>query len=122
MFTCTHPFSEEEFAAYQRHPETFFGVLRKQWKTDGNPLKLAVDTDAVLGTNAAGNRVRYATNTDHGSSGSPVFDIDWKLVALHHLGDPAVSSMPAKYNQGIPIAKIRARLERDGKAGALGAE
>ena len=89
---------------------------------DGNPLKLAVDTDAVLGTNAAGNRVRYATNTDHGSSGSPVFDMDWKLVALHHLGDPAVSSMPAKYNQGVPIAKIRARLERGGKAGALGGE
>ena len=88
---------------------------------DGNPLKLAVDTEAVLGTNAAGNRVRYATNTDHGSSGSPVFDMDWKLVALHHLGDPAVSSMPAKYNQGVPIAKIRERLTRAGKAGALGA-
>lgn len=89
---------------------------------DGSPLKLAVDTDAVLGTLADGNRVRYATNTDHGSSGSPVFGMDWKLVALHHLGDPAVSSMPAKYNQGIPIAKIRARLVRKGKAGALGEE
>jgi V8-like Glu-specific endopeptidase len=89
---------------------------------DGNPLKLAVDTEAVLGTNAVGNRVRYATNTDHGSSGSPVFDMDWKLVALHHLGDPAVSSMPAKYNQGVPVAKIRERLTRAGKAGALGAE
>jgi V8-like Glu-specific endopeptidase len=87
---------------------------------DGKPLKLAVDTDAVIGTVADGNRVRYATNTDHGSSGSPVFDMDWKLVALHHLGDPAVSSMPARYNQGVPIARIRARLTL-GKAAALGA-
>jgi V8-like Glu-specific endopeptidase len=31
--------------------------------------------------------VRYAVNTEPGTSGSPVFDKDWRLVALHHLGD-----------------------------------
>src|SRR5262249_45095282 len=86
---------------------------------DGKPLKLAVDTESVIETNAIQNRVRYATNTEAGSSGSPVFDLDWNLVALHHLGDPAYDH-PAAYNQGVPIDKIRARLTKAGKVSALG--
>lgn len=82
---------------------------------DGKPLKLAVDTDAVLGVNALQNRVRYSTNTEPGSSGSPVFDLEWNLVALHHLGDPAYDH-PAAYNQGVPIDKIRARIKKSAKA------
>jgi len=31
--------------------------------------------------------LRYRTPTDPGSSGSPVFNQDWELVALHHAGD-----------------------------------
>jgi hypothetical protein len=87
---------------------------------DGKPLKLAIDTEAVIGLNVAGNRVRYAINTGAGSSGSPVFDFDWNLVALHHLGDPAYDTPPA-YNQGIPIAAILARLQRPGNEAALAA-
>jgi hypothetical protein len=34
------PISTEELSAYRRHPETFFGQVRKQWKADGDPLKL----------------------------------------------------------------------------------
>jgi Trypsin-like peptidase domain len=55
----------------------------------GAPLKLALDTNAVIGLNGNGTRVRYRTNTDKGSSGSPVFDQNWNLVALHHSGDPS---------------------------------
>ncbi|MBA4065530.1 MAG: serine protease [Isosphaera sp.] len=86
---------------------------------DGKPLKLAVDTEAVIGVTAGGLRVRYATTTEAGSSGSPVFDLDWNLVALHHLGDPAYDHPPA-YNQGVPIDKVRARVAAAGKAAALG--
>jgi Trypsin-like peptidase domain/Effector-associated domain 1 len=75
---------------------------------DGSPMKLALDTDSVLGVNGNGTRVRYATNTEHGSSGSPCFDMDFALAALHHMGDPLWKT--AKYNQGIPIALIGARL------------
>jgi hypothetical protein len=88
---------------------------------DGKPLKLAVDTESVIGVNAGGTRVRYATNTEPGSSGSPVFDLDWNLVALHHLGDPAYDHPPA-YNQGVPIDKIRARIAARGRADVLGAD
>jgi hypothetical protein len=86
---------------------------------DGKPLKLAVDTESVIGVNAGQTRVRYATNTEAGSSGSPVFDLDWNLVALHHLGDPAYDHPPA-YNQGVPIHLIRNRVAAHGKADAFG--
>jgi hypothetical protein len=74
----------------------------------GAPLKLALDTQSILNVNENGTRVRYATNTDHGSSGSPCFDMDWTLIALHHMGDPAWGQ--PKYNEGVPIDAIRKRL------------
>ncbi|HLL81721.1 MAG TPA: serine protease, partial [Longimicrobium sp.] len=83
------------------------------------PLKLAIDTQGVQVVNPGGTRVRYATNTESGSSGSPCFDANWGLVALHHYGDPAFQH-PATYNQGIPIGAIRERLRRVGKEGVLG--
>jgi hypothetical protein len=85
---------------------------------NGQPVKLAFDTEAVQGINIPRTRVRYATNSDPGSSGSPCFNIQWGLIALHHFGDPF--SKPARYNQGIPVRAIRERLAREGRQGALG--
>ncbi|HSJ52981.1 MAG TPA: effector-associated domain EAD1-containing protein [Anaerolineae bacterium] len=85
----------------------------------GAALKLALETRAVVGVYGAGRRVRYRTNTEPGSSGSPVFDQNWNLVALHHSGDPA-SIMPS-YNEGIPITHIAGRLRERGLGGYLGA-
>jgi hypothetical protein len=34
------PISAEELSAYRRHPETFFGRVKKQWNIDGDPLNL----------------------------------------------------------------------------------
>jgi hypothetical protein len=81
------------------------------------PLKLAFDTRPNVELKHGGLRVRYATNTEGGSSGSPCFDKDWKLIALHHYGDPAFDQ--PRYNQGIPIGKIRDHL-RDQARAALG--
>ncbi|WP_165220514.1 tetratricopeptide repeat protein [Aquisphaera insulae] len=74
----------------------------------GLPLKLAMDTEPRVEPMFGGLRVRYAINTEAGSSGSPVFDKDWRLVALHHYGDPEWGH--PKYNQGIPIGLIRTDL------------
>jgi V8-like Glu-specific endopeptidase len=82
-----------------------------------NPLKLAMDTEAVIGEQFGGLRLRYRTNTDHGSSGAPCLSMDWKLVALHHLGDPA-QGVPV-YNQGVPIALIRDNIRAGGHGGLL---
>jgi hypothetical protein len=86
---------------------------------DGAPLKLALDTQAILAVNANGTRIRYATNTDPGSSGSPCFTLDWDLVALHHFGDPAWRD--PRFNQGVPVGKIRHLLDGRGRASGLGA-
>jgi hypothetical protein len=85
----------------------------------GMPMKLAMDTQAVIGLNGNGTRINYRTNTDPGSSGSPVFSMDWDLVALHHSGDPAWVN--PTYNQGVPIELVRQRIEANGFGNALGA-
>jgi Trypsin-like peptidase domain len=85
----------------------------------GTPMKLAMDTQAVIGLNGNGTRLNYRTNTDPGSSGSPVFTMDWDIVALHHSGDPAWVN--PTYNQGVPIELVRQRIEAGGFANALGA-
>ncbi|MGF3021714.1 trypsin-like serine peptidase [Methylobacterium aquaticum] len=79
---------------------------------DGAPLKLALDTESVIGANANGTRIRYRTNTDPGSSGSPCFSMDWDLAALHHFGDPAW--VKPVFNQGVPADLIRASIEARG--------
>ncbi len=86
---------------------------------DGKPLKLSIDTESVIAANAGRTRVRYSNNTEPGSSGSPVFDMDWNLVALHHMGDPAFDHPPS-YNQGVIIDAIRKRVVSRGGGAALG--
>jgi hypothetical protein len=80
------------------------------------PLKVTLDTDAVIGLNANGTRVRYRTSTEAGSAGAPCFDGNWNLVAMHHASDPNFElSHKAAYNQGIPMAAILRLLEQRGK-------
>lgn len=74
----------------------------------GAPLQFAYDR--VLELNANGTRVSYKVQTLEGSSGSPCFDTDWNLVAIHHSGDPRTGMQLGEYNEGIPIATIRASL------------
>lgn len=71
------------------------------------PLELAFDTKGFEGTFAEGRRMRYAVNTDCGSSGSPVLTLDMKLVGLHHGGG---ENAVQKFNEGIPIERIAALL------------
>jgi endonuclease G len=53
------------------------------------------------------NAVRYTADTEPGSSGSPVFDNLWQLVALHHSGgDQDPVSGKWLNNEGIRIDRI----------------
>ena len=51
------------------------------------------------------NVIHYFSDTDYGSSGSPVFNNTWDLMALHHKREPAESA-----NEGMRIDKIVADL------------
>ncbi|MDI1430169.1 trypsin-like serine peptidase [Polyangium sorediatum] len=54
-------------------------------------------------------RVQYLTDTLPGSSGAPVFDKDWRLVALHHSGgwitEPGSGDRFFR-NEGIHVDRI----------------
>lgn len=82
---------------------------------EGNPMKLAIDTDGVLEVNANATRVRYGVNALGGSSGSPCFTFDLRLAAVHHSGS---RDRRMKRNEGIPVAAIAAHL-RDGRHAAV---
>jgi len=68
-----------------------------------------LDYDAIL--------LHYRAPTEPGSSGSPVFNKRWAVIALHHSGD---NEMPRLHgtgvyeaNEGIRIDQIQAALQRD---------
>jgi endonuclease G, mitochondrial len=54
----------------------------------------------------------YETDTEQGSSGSPVFNDDWQLVALHHWGEAFLdrgsfeNAVPLNVNEGVRISAI----------------
>ena len=72
------------------------------------PLNLSAGVVTAL--NNLHKRITYTANTDLGSSGSPVFTLGWKLVALHHYGQDTG-------NMGIPIQHIWQKLEQGNKLG-----
>jgi V8-like Glu-specific endopeptidase len=64
-----------------------------------------------------GGRVHYLTDTLKGSSGSPVFNSNWEVVALHHRGgwlaEPGSKRMVYR-NQGIAIGVVLRGLRAAG--------
>lgn len=95
---------------YDFQPNSSLFILQHP---NGEPLKLAIETQSVIGLNNSKTRVKYRTNTTRGSSGSPCFDGNWNLVALHHAGDPNFNSAhKPEYNQGVPFQAIFDLLEK----------
>lgn len=75
----------------------------------GGPKQLSFAANMVAFVGEG--RIQYLTDTLPGSSGSPVFDTDWNLVALHHSGgwltEPGAATKSTYYrNEGIAIATV----------------
>jgi V8-like Glu-specific endopeptidase len=70
----------------------------------GGPKQIALSHNVVAFVDD--RRLQYLTDTLEGSSGSPVFDMDWQVVALHHKGgwlrEPG-SKQVVYRNQGVHI-------------------
>jgi hypothetical protein len=117
--STTRGWIEAPTAEYEFTPDSPLFILQHP---DKAPLKLALDTRAVIEVNGNDTRVRYRTNTEPGSSGSPCFDQNWNLVALHHSGDPNYDQVnPPTFNRGIPMAAIRRLLAERGNDAVLAA-
>ncbi|MGK7907500.1 MAG: trypsin-like peptidase domain-containing protein [Synechococcus sp.] len=53
---------------------------------EGEQMKVSLSNNGVIKTNKARGLVLYVNPTKQGSSGSPCFNENWELVALHHKG------------------------------------
>ena len=90
---------ENPFLAILQHP--------------GLRAQAAAFDSSMLEYNGNGTRVRYHVNTEPGSSGSPCFDQNWNLVAVHHAG-AYTKSTGEKFNQGVPVSKIVTHITASG--------
>ncbi len=71
----------------------------------GAPKAVAVRENQMVGVK--GDFLHYLTDTQPGSSGSPVFSDDWKVVALHHAGVPdPEDSTKFIANEGVRVSAI----------------
>jgi V8-like Glu-specific endopeptidase len=68
-----------------------------------------LDYDAIL--------LHYRAPTEPGSSGSPVFNKRWAVIALHHAGDKEMPRLHGngvyEANEGIRIDQIQSALKRE---------
>ncbi len=89
---------------------------------DGNPQKVVLTQNYVV-SDMNETRVQYLADTMEGSSGSPVFNKNWEVIALHHSGGPhPPDSLDNKLkktlkghfriNEGIPIRAILPEIQR----------
>jgi hypothetical protein len=71
----------------------------------GQPMKIGGGT--MIGMTPSQLRINYTTNTESGSSGSPVFTTSWQPVALHCAGSNV-------HNSGVPLAAIYEHARANG--------
>jgi hypothetical protein len=85
----------------------------------GMPKQVALYHNVVAF--ADDHRVQYLTDTMPGSSGSPVFDSQWRVVALHHSGgwlpEPGTNKVFFR-NEGVHVRALLRGLKECGVLGA----
>ncbi|MCA9981119.1 MAG: trypsin-like peptidase domain-containing protein [Anaerolineales bacterium] len=85
----------------------------------GETKKITLQNNFVMYADA--QRVQYTTATQKGSSGSPVFDSQYEVIALHHSGDTvevdtdSATSDQWRYvrNEGSGMRAILHQIEQD---------
>jgi V8-like Glu-specific endopeptidase len=80
----------------------------------GEAMKLAISTNGVSAVFKNSGLVQYVTRAAGGSSGSPCFNDDWNLVALHHAER---SRAFGAIREGILFTSIHEHIEETLSAG-----
>jgi endonuclease G, mitochondrial len=86
----------------------------------GGPLTFAIRNNFYVGPGQQAYHLRYLTDTREGSSGSPVLDDTWQVVAMHHgfqqvkaqrqPGEAGLSQVAKFHNEGTTLEEILAHL------------
>ncbi|NEQ65340.1 MAG: hypothetical protein F6K21_07560 [Symploca sp. SIO2D2] len=108
----------DDFIAPEGMGEPVFIIQHPQGRTQ----EVVLFENKVLNDGLFKNFLRYTTDADYGSSGSPVFNAQWELVALHHAAIPNydVKADASKQDytedviaqQGVRICRIIEDLKR----------
>ncbi|MGK6320881.1 DNA/RNA non-specific endonuclease [Sphingomonas sp. DT-204] len=90
---------------------------------NGQPKQIAIHASQIIKVDPAAvdvdvtRFIHYSTDTEPGSSGAPVFNDQWQVVAIHHKAVPAPDSPPDDphwlANEGVRISAIFNLLERN---------
>lgn len=91
QLTDKYVYTKGQLANVIQHPE-------------GRPKEIALHDNQIDSVYA--NVVRYTTDTETGSSGSPVFNNSWKVIALHHAAGEKDEAGAWKNNEGIRLDRI----------------
>lgn len=89
--TTSYFYSEGQLANVVQHPQ-------------GRPKEVALHDNEIVSIHD--KVVRYRSDTEPGSSGSPVFNNSWKVIALHHSAGDEDPSGGWLNNEGVRIDKI----------------
>jgi V8-like Glu-specific endopeptidase len=81
----------------------------------GGSLRYAIRNNYYIGTGSTSDYLRYLTDTEPGSSGSPVLNDNWQVVGMHHAyrqvpEEQCKGEMIKYHNQGIVIHSILAHV------------
>lgn len=75
---------------------------------EGEQMKVSLSNNGIVKTNPKRGLVLYVNATRGGSSGSPCFNEEWKLVALHH---KALSTSFGSVREGVLLSAIYPEIE-----------
>lgn len=78
----------------------------------GLQKKIDITNNRVIQGGLLRNYLRYEIDSDYGSSGSPVFNTKWDLVALHHAAIPTSTSSKRLIQQGVRISRLVEDLKK----------
>ncbi|MCP4203920.1 MAG: DUF4071 domain-containing protein [bacterium] len=82
----------------------------------GGSLSFSIQDNVLLDHEAP--RLHYRAPTEGGSSGSPIFNSQWKLIGLHHAGGKEMLRLNRKEgtydaNEGLWIQSVREKMKAD---------
>jgi V8-like Glu-specific endopeptidase len=80
----------------------------------GSGLQISLHDSVLLDIDDEERLLHYRTPTDPGNSGSPVFNRNWEVIAVHHGGSAAMPRLRGEgsyeANEGVALSAVRRKL------------